>query len=98
MSDSRTGEAVYKEFIEFRDAFLTDAMDEASARSTNKYGEKFRPVVLVSARRLKNGLKLSNNGISSHKNSRNILSWASQFRYTNQLRNSSPELYASALL
>ncbi|CAB5549072.1 MULTISPECIES: hypothetical protein [Citrobacter freundii complex] len=53
MSDSRTGEAVYKEFIEFRDAFLTDAMDEASAWSTNKFGERFRPVVLVNARRLK---------------------------------------------
>lgn len=53
MSDSRKGEAVYKDFIDFRDEFLTDAMDEASAWSTNKYGEKFRPVVLVNARRLK---------------------------------------------
>ena len=53
MSDSRKGENVYKEFIDFRDAFLTDAMDEASAWSTNKFGERFRPVVLVGARRLK---------------------------------------------
>ena len=53
MSNSRQGEVVYKEFIDFRDKFLTEAMNEASAWSTNKHGEQFRPVVLVDARKLK---------------------------------------------
>lgn len=50
MTDFAKGERLYQKFLEFRDQFLTKAMKEASACSTNMHGEKFRPVVIVPER------------------------------------------------
>ncbi|WP_147200843.1 hypothetical protein [Pantoea sp. CCBC3-3-1] len=51
MTDFTKGERIYQEFIEFRDKFLSSAMKEASAHSTNSNGEKFRPIVVVPERK-----------------------------------------------
>lgn len=53
MTDLERGERLYQEFIDFRDEFLTTAMKEASAHSTNAHGKKFRPVVVVPKGRAK---------------------------------------------
>lgn len=53
MTDLERGERLYQDFIDFRDIFLTTAMKEASAHSTNAYGQKFRPVVVVPKNRAK---------------------------------------------
>lgn len=53
MTDLVRGERLYQEFIDFRDNFLTTAMKEASAHSTNAHGQKFRPVVVVPKNRAK---------------------------------------------
>jgi hypothetical protein len=51
MHDIRKAEILYQEFIEFRDAFLTKALLESAAHSTNMHGQKFRPVVQVPERK-----------------------------------------------
>ena len=53
MYDIRKAEISYQEFIEFRDKFLTKAILESAANSTNMHGKKFRPVVVVPERKAK---------------------------------------------